>query len=164
MGFLASSLPDGRGSCYTFCNDERTDHPMKLLKPPQSICMCYRGLACGLALLLSLPSPDLIAQPSAKSIFATRQANHTAVQQRNLRELEAKQGMTGKAKTSTVHRPQSTVHRKTAELGESRGSLRDQHSTRRWAGARSLDARDGCKLQVAPFKMLSLKLHCQRPR
>ena len=33
------------------------------------------------------------AAPSSKSIFAGKQASHTAVRERNLRELEAKQGM-----------------------------------------------------------------------
>ncbi len=69
----------------------------------------YRGLSLGLALLLSLPTPDLWAAPSSRSIFAGKQAAHTAVQQRNLRELDAKQGMLGKEKPSTVHGPQSTA-------------------------------------------------------
>ncbi len=60
---------------------------------PQSF---SRGLVVGIALLLCLPSPDLLAAVSSRSVFATRKTSHEAVRQRNLRELDAKQGMLGR--------------------------------------------------------------------
>ncbi len=79
------------------------------IQPYRNIWVFYRGLALGLALLLSLPTPDLWAAPSTKSIFSGKQASHEAVRQRNLRELDAKQGMVGKEKPSTDHSPSSTA-------------------------------------------------------
>ncbi len=71
--------------------------------------MFYRGLAVGMALLLCLPPTDVLAASASRSIFATKKASYDAVQQRNLRELDAKQGMLGKEKPSTDHRLQSTA-------------------------------------------------------
>jgi len=55
-----------------------------------------RAIAIVLIQLLCLPPPDLLAQSSPKSVFATKQASHETVRQRNLRELDAKQGMLGR--------------------------------------------------------------------
>ncbi len=66
--------------------------------------------------LLCLPSPDLLAASTSRSVFATKQASHTAVRERNLRELDAKQGMIGKDKASTVHGPPSTEKPKPLSL------------------------------------------------
>ena len=83
----------------------------------------YRGVAVGLALLLCLPPPDLLAQPSAKSIFAGKQASHTAVRERNLRELDAKQGMLQQQGAGDRGRTTTDGRRATASL--SLASLQD---------------------------------------
>ncbi len=86
------------------------------LRSQSNLQMFYRGIAAGLALMLCLPAPDLLAQPSAKSIFAGKQASHGAVRQRNLQELNAKQGMVGKEKPSTDHGASSVVPSKPLSL------------------------------------------------
>ncbi len=68
-----------------------------------------RTIAIVLSQLLCLPSPDLLAQSSPKSVFATKQASHTAVRERNLRELDAKQGMLGRKDKEQGQGTTSTV-------------------------------------------------------
>ncbi len=78
-----------------------------------------RGLSVSLAFLLCLPPPDVLAQSSAsKSIFANRQASHASVQQRNLQELDAKQGMlkAGARDSGSVTRDPGHASRVTAPL------------------------------------------------
>ena len=118
------------------------------LRPRGNIGVFYRGIASGLALLLCLPAPDLFAQSSPRSIFAGKQATHTSIQQRNLRELDAKQGMIQKqgsgagdqgpgTHASTVHGPPSTVTAKPLSLA----SLQD-------LSALSIPPEDGQILEV----------------
>ncbi len=97
----------------------------------------YHTIVVNLALLLCLPSPDLLAQPSAKSIFAAKKASYDAVQQRNLRELDAKQGMLRK----TEPRAPSYELRVNPQLPLSLASLQD-------LAAISIPPEDGQILEV----------------
>ncbi len=97
---------------------------MSHLRHRSSLRIFYRGLVTGLVMLLCLPPPDLLAASSSRSIFSNRQAGHATIQQRNLRELEAKQGMlkqrTGDKEQGTnsftVHSPSSTEKPKLLNL------------------------------------------------